>query len=88
MSRRVNDNNENENVDTLPPLRKRHERKTFASPTLKMINSRLQYYRKILSQPEPTTPKARAKYNKLKSKYERDMKVRRLLNNAVKNLYI
>ena len=75
-------------TETLPPLKKWHERKTFASPTLKMINSRLQYYRKILSQPEPTNQKARIKYNKIKCKYERDMKVRRLLNNAVKNLYI
>ena len=73
---------------SLPPLKKRHERKTFATQTLKMINSRLQYYRKILSQPEPTDKKMKIKYDKIKSKFDRDMKVRLLLNKAVKNLYL
>lgn len=72
---------------SLPPLKKRHERKTFASQTLKMINSRLQYYRKILSQPEPTDKKMKTKYDIIKNKFDRDMKVRLLLNRAVKNLY-
>ena len=40
----------------LPPLKQRHERKTFATPTLKVINSRLQYYRRVLAN-EPITPK-------------------------------
>lgn len=83
--------------NTLPPLRAPHERKTFATPTLKLINSRLQYYRSILSQPDPTlmnglTPRALAKSltkrERIKNKYIRDMKVRNLLNKAIKNLYI
>lgn len=72
----------------LPPLKQPHERKTFATPTLKLINSRLQYYRRILNQPEPDNQKAKDKRQKLKNKYERDLKVRILLNKAVKNLYI
>ena len=81
----------------LPPLKQPHERKTFATPTLKLINSRLQYYRRILNQPErpsglsasePDNQKAKNKRQKLKNKYERDLKVRKLLNKAIKNLYI
>ena len=72
----------------LPPLKKPHERKTFATPTLKLINSRLQYYRRILNQPEPDNQKAKNNRQKLKNKYERDLKVRKLLNKAIKNLYI
>ena len=48
---------ENEVVLALPPLKKRHERKSFATQTLKMIVSRLHYYRKILSEPEPAIPR-------------------------------
>ena len=72
----------------LPPLKKPHERKTFATPTLKLINSRVQYYRRILNQLEPDNQKAKDKRQKLKNKYERDLKVRKLLNKAIKNLYI
>ena len=72
----------------LPPLKQPHERKTFATPTLKLINSRLQYYRRILKQPEPDDKIAKKKRQKLKNKYERDLKARILLNKAVKNLYI
>ena len=72
----------------LQPLRQPHERKTFATPTLRLINSRLQYYRRILNQPEPNTDKAKNKRQKLKYKYDRDIKIRNLLNKAVKNLYI
>lgn len=71
----------------LPPLKKKHERKTFATETLKLIHSRLQYYRKVISQPPPTNPKKLEKYNKIKNKYEQNMKVRTLLKKAVANLY-
>ena len=71
----------------LPPLKKPHERKTFATPTLKLINSRLQYYRRILNKPDPDNQKAKDNREKLKNKYERDLKVRKLLNKAIKNLY-
>ena len=72
----------------LPPLKQRHERKTFATPTLKLINSRLQYYRKVLSQPEPTTEKGKLSRQRIQNKYDQCMKVRQLLNRAVKNLYL
>lgn len=73
---------------TLPPLKKRHERKTFATPTLKVINSRLQYYRKVLSKDEPLTDKAKLQRQRIQQKYDHCMKVRQLLNNAVRNLYL
>ena len=79
--------------DSLLPRKGWHERKTFATPTLKQVKSRLQYYRKILNQPIPTnlTPeklsKKMAKREKIQRKYERDMKVRNLLNRAINNLY-
>lgn len=81
---------------TLPPLKKRHERKTFATPTLKVINSRLQYYRKVLSKDEPLTEqssrrspdKAKLQRQRIQQKYDHCMKVRQLLNNAVRNLYL
>ena len=82
--------------NSLPPLKKRHERKTFATPTLKAISSRLQYYRKVLSKPEPLTDKAKlqrqdvkrlAQRARIQQKYDHCMKVRQLLNRAVKHLY-
>lgn len=73
---------------TLPPIKKRHERKSFATPTLKLINARLQYYRKVLSQPMPTDEKKLIKREKIQAKYNRDMKVRKLLNRAAANRYL
>lgn len=73
---------------SLPSLKKRHERKSLFTPTLKKINSRLQYYRKILNQPMPTDPKIMLRREKILKKYEHDMKVRRLLNRAAANRYI
>ena len=85
----ANENRMNDHVcNTLPPLKQRHERKTFATPTLKVINSRLQYYRQVLSQPEPLMEKAKLKRQRIQNKYNQCMKVRNLLNRAVKNLYI
>lgn len=49
---------------SLTLLKKRHERKTYATQTLKMNNSCLQYYLKIINQPEPTDKKW--KINKIK----------------------
>lgn len=58
----------------------KHCRKAFATPTLKLINSRLQYYRRVLKQQGK-------KHQQIQQKYERDMKVRQLLNRAVRHLY-
>mgnify|MGYP006962158701 CR=1 FL=1 len=76
------------NESKLPPLKGYRERKTFATTTLKQIKSRLQYYRKILSQPYPTDEKKIAKREKIQRKYDHNIKVRYLLNRAVNNLYI
>ena len=73
--------------NSLPPLKQHHERKTFATPTLKAISSRLQYYRKVLSKPEPLTEKAKLQRQRIQQKYDHCMKVRQLLNRAVKHLY-
>ena len=70
----------------LPPLKQRHERKTFATPTLKVINSRLQYYRRVLAN-ESITPKQKLQHQRIKNKYDQCMKVRQLLNRAINNLY-
>ena len=63
----------------------RHERKTFATPTLKAINLRLHYYRKVLNDPSINPESVR--YQRIKNKYDHCMKVRQLLNKAIKNLY-
>lgn len=73
---------------TLPPLKKRHERKSFATDTLKKIHSRLQYYRKVLKEPMPTDPKKMVRRERIQKKYDRDMKVRQLLYRAINNRYI
>ena len=65
-------------TSTSLPSKPYHYRKTFATPTLKLINSRLQYYRRVLN---------RQSSSRIQQKYERDMKVRQLLNRAVKHLY-
>lgn len=72
------------NNDSSLPSKKWHERKTFASDTLKLINLRLGYYRKVLKD-NNITDKRRQRVTK---KYEHNLKVRKLLNRAVKNLYI
>ena len=79
---------ENEIELTLPPLKKRHERKSFATQTLKMIASRLQYYRKILNEPESDNPKKMKQRERIQKKYDHCMKVRKLLNRAAANRYL
>ena len=81
-------NNSEQQLLTLPPLKKRHERKSFATPTLKLINACLQYYRKVMSQPIPTDEKKIKKREKIQAKYEHNMKVRKLLNRAINNRYL
>lgn len=74
--------------ERLPPLKRPHERKTFATPTLKIIHSRIQYYYKVLKNDPPEDPKKLQRYEKIKTKYEQSIKVRKLLKNAIKNLYL
>ena len=65
-----------------------HDRTTFATPTLKLINGRIAYYRKILKQ-ELNTNNAKQvrQHKKLQMKYNRDMKIRYLLNRAINHRY-
>ena len=66
----------------------RHERRTFATTTLRVINSRCQYYRKVLNKPlDPSNGKQVRQYKRIQLKFDHDMKVRALLNRAVKHLY-
>ena len=67
--------------------KQRQTRKTFATPTLIKINSRLGYYRRVLAT-EPITPKQQLQHQRIKNKYNQCMKVRQLLNRAVRNLYL
>ena len=65
-----------------------HDRTTFATPTLKQINGRIGYYRKILNQPlDKNNAKQVRQHKKLQMKYERDMKIRFLLNRAINHKY-
>ena len=87
-SQRMEPNTSENETLTLPPLKKRHERKSFATQTLKMIASRLQYYRKILSEPESDIPKKMKQRERIQKKYDHCMKVRKLLNRAAANRYL
>ena len=66
------------------PSRPRYSKRTFATDTLKLINLRLGYYRKVLNNKNITDEK---RLRSIRAKFDRDMKVRKLLNKAVKNLY-
>ena len=72
---------------TLAPLKQRHERKTFATPTFKVLSTKIQYCRRVLKNLNPTTEKQRIRYESMTKRYEHFMKVRKLLNRAVQNLY-
>lgn len=82
-------NSNNLTLQTKP----KHYRKTFATYTLKIINSRIQYYRRILNNNENSVrdltkhEKSNNKKQIIQQKYDRDMKVRKLLNRAIKHLY-
>ena len=68
--------------------RRPHDRTTFATPTLKLINGRISYYRKILKQElNPNNCKQVRQHEKLQIKYDRDMKIRHLLNRAISHRY-
>lgn len=62
----------------------KYSKRTFATETLRLINLRLGYYRKVLNNQSIKNEK---RIKSIKAKYERDMKVRKLLNKAIKNLY-
>ncbi len=61
----------------------RKSRKTFATVTLRKINSRVQYYRRVLNNPNTNIEQL----ERIRKKYEKDLKIRALLNRAINNLY-
>lgn len=79
---------ETNNESILSPIKNRHERKSFATPTLKLITSRLQYYRRVLKEPISDNPKKIRQRERIQRKYDYNMKVRKLLNRAVANRYL
>ena len=61
----------------------RNCRRSFATETLSKISNRLQYYRKVLNNPK-TNDKQR---QRIQSKYDHDIKIRKLLNRALSHRY-
>ena len=64
-------------------MSKNHCRKTFATETLSKITNRSQYYRRILN--SSTISEKRRK--RIQTKFDRDMKIRKLLNRAISHRY-
>lgn len=65
-----------------------HDRTTFATDTLKLINGRIGYYRKILKQKiNNDNVKQLKQHKRIQQKYDRDLKIRFLLNRAIKHRY-
>ncbi len=61
----------------------RKSRKTFATATLRKINSRVQYYRRVLNSSNINIEQQ----ERIRKKYEKDLRIRKLLNRAINNLY-
>ena len=64
-------------------MSKNHCRKTFTTETLSKITNRTQYYRRILN--SSTISEKRRK--RIQTKFDRDMKIRKLLNRAISHRY-
>ena len=62
---------------------RRKSRKTFVTATLRKINSRIQYYRRVLNNPNTNIEQL----ERIRKKYEKDLRIRKLLNRAINNLY-
>ena len=63
-------------------MSERKSRKTFATATLRKINSRIQYYRRVLNNPNTNIEQL----ERIRKKYEKDLRIRKLLNRAINNL--
>ena len=88
-------NNTNDLKEKLDKYEKppRKSRKTFATDTLRMLNNRMLYYRKVLSY-EPTTGLSERRieqtlkqHQRIKNKYDRCVKIKKLLHRATRHLY-
>lgn len=69
-------------IKTINNYKERKSRKTFATITLHKLTNRIYYYRQTLNR--NITDKHR---NSILIKYERDLKIRSLLNRAISHLY-
>ena len=58
----------------------RKSRKTFATDTLRILNNRMLYYRKMLNSNKKCT-------QKIKNKYENCLRIKKLLHRATRHLY-
>ena len=58
----------------------RKSRKTFATDTLRILNNRMLYYRKMLNSNKKCS-------QKIKNKYENCLRIKKLLHRATQHLY-
>ena len=58
----------------------RKSRKTFATDTLRILNNRMLYYRKMLKSNKKCS-------QKIKNKYENCLRIKKLLHRATRHLY-
>ena len=59
----------------------RKSRKTFATDTLRILNNRMLYYRKVINTNGQKVPQ------KIKNKYENCLRIKKLLHRATQHLY-
>ena len=72
--------------------KERKSRRTFASDTVKILNNRMQYYRRVLNisnKQKDTVPIQKNKIinQRIKSKYERCLRIKKILHRATSHLY-
>lgn len=72
--------------------KERKSRRTFASDTVKMLNNRIQYYRRVLNISNKQKDSVLIQKNKIinqriKNKYERCLRIKKILHRATSHLY-
>ena len=72
--------------------KERKSRRTFASDTVKILNNRIQYYRRVLNISNKQKDSVLIQKNKIinqriKNKYERCLRIKKILHRATSHLY-
>lgn len=72
--------------------KERKSRRTFASDTIKILNNRMQYYRRVLNISNKQKDSVMIQKNKIinqriKNKYERCLRIKKMLHRATSHLY-
>lgn len=72
--------------------KERKSRRTFASDTVKILNNRIQYYRRVLNISNKQKDNVLIQRNKIinqriKNKYERCLRIKKILHRATSHLY-